>query len=94
MAVKLVDVAPRGSSGAADVTTRDVLAALPGAAEELAATADRGQAVAIVARAFAAWVDAQAPRILGMIGAGGSGNMRTAGMRGRHGNSQRPHVGF
>ena len=47
VAVKLVDVAPRGSSGAADVTTRDVLAALPGAAEELAATADRGQAVAI-----------------------------------------------
>ncbi|WP_372090705.1 Tm-1-like ATP-binding domain-containing protein [Tistrella mobilis] len=74
VAVKLVDVAPRGSSGAADVTTRDVLAALPGAAEELAATGDRGQAVAIVARAFAAWVDAQAPRILGMIGAGGSGN--------------------
>lgn len=74
VAVKLVDVSPRGSSGAADVTTRDVLAALPGAAEELAATGDRGQAVAIVARAFAAWVDAQAPRILGMIGAGGSGN--------------------
>lgn len=74
VAVKLVDVAPRGSSGAADVATRDVLAALPGAAEELAATGDRGQAVAIVARAFAAWVDAQAPRILGMIGAGGSGN--------------------
>jgi uncharacterized protein (UPF0261 family) len=74
VAVKLVDVAPRGSSGAADVATRDVLAALPGAAEELAATRDRGEAVAIVARAFAAWVDAQAPRILGMIGAGGSGN--------------------
>lgn len=74
VAVKLVDVSPRGSSGAADVATRDVLAALPGAAEELAATGDRGQAVAIVARAFAAWVDAQAPRILGMIGAGGSGN--------------------
>ena len=70
---KLVDVSPRGSDHG-DVASKDVLAALEGAADRIAETEDRGVAVTAMSEALVAWTVAHGDKISGMIGLGGSGN--------------------
>jgi uncharacterized protein (UPF0261 family) len=74
----VVDVGIRGATVPVDVSAREVV----GPAAERVFTDDRGDAVAAMAEAFAAWLAARGD-VAGVIGIGGSGgtSIVTAGMR-------------
>lgn len=72
--VKLIDVGTRSSATEADVAATSVASCHPKGASAITGTSDRGEAVAAMAEAFAAWVDINRHNITGMIGIGGSGN--------------------
>jgi uncharacterized protein (UPF0261 family) len=72
--VKLVDVGTRSADKAVDVTAASVAACHAKGAKAVTGTSDRGEAVAAMSGAFAAWVDRNRADIMGMVGLGGSGN--------------------
>lgn len=72
--VKLVDVGTRGPAKEADVDASTVAGFHPNGVTAVIGITDRGEAVANMAQAFAAWVDKNKSNISGMIGVGGSGN--------------------
>jgi uncharacterized protein (UPF0261 family)/ABC-type branched-subunit amino acid transport system ATPase component len=76
-----VDLSTSGKLSTADVTPLQVASMHPGGTSAVF-SADRGQAVTAMAKAFARWI-AREPRIGGIISAGGSGGttLATAGMR-------------
>jgi uncharacterized protein (UPF0261 family)/ABC-type branched-subunit amino acid transport system ATPase component len=78
---RTVDLSTSGKLSTADVTPLQVASMHPGGTSAVF-SADRGQAVAAMAEAFARWI-VREPRIGGIISAGGSGGttLATAGMR-------------
>jgi uncharacterized protein (UPF0261 family)/ABC-type branched-subunit amino acid transport system ATPase component len=78
---RTVDLSTSGKLSTADVTPLHVASMHPGGTSAVF-SADRGQAVAAMAEAFARWI-AREQRIGGIISAGGSGGttLATAGMR-------------
>lgn len=74
VAVKLVDVGPKSTSKAADISAAEIAACHPSGAKAITGKSDRGEAVTAMAAAFSAWVDKNKANITGMIGLGGSGN--------------------
>lgn len=68
----LVDVGTSGHRSTADVTPEQVAAHHPDGAQAVRST-DRGAAVSAMAVAFEEYVKANAPRIGGLLGLGGSG---------------------
>ncbi len=79
--VKTVDLSTSGSPSTADVTPEEVAGLHPGKGAAVFGT-DRGQSIAAMAEAFAAWI-LREDGIGGVISAGGSGGttLATAGMR-------------
>jgi uncharacterized protein (UPF0261 family)/ABC-type branched-subunit amino acid transport system ATPase component len=78
---RTVDLSTSDKPSTADVTPLQVAMMHPGG-NSAVFSADRGQAIAAMAQAFARWI-AREPRIGGIISAGGSGGttLATAGMR-------------
>ena len=72
--VKLIDVSTKSAGKGADVSATKISACHPKGAKAVTGTDDRGEAVAAMSEAFAAWVDRNKSDILGMVGLGGSGN--------------------
>ena len=74
VSAKIVDLGPLSKDVSVDVTSAKVATFHPRGADAVTRETDRGRAVAAMAQAFEAFVDANVSDISGMIGMGGSGN--------------------
>jgi uncharacterized protein (UPF0261 family) len=74
VSAKIVDLGPLSKDASVDVTSAKVATFHPRGADAVTRETDRGRAVAAMAQAFEAFVDAHVADIAGMIGMGGSGN--------------------
>ena len=83
VAVKLVDVGTKSNDKPADITSAQVASYHPHGTSAVTKHIERGQAIAAMSEAFAAFVEKHKEEIAGMIGVGGSGNtaLVTPGMR-------------
>ena len=81
--VTVVDLGTRAPTIRPDISARDVAACHPDGADAVLGGTDRGRAVAAMGQAFAAWCNASADRIAGIIAVGGGGgtSIACAGLR-------------